>query len=277
MLCRPKGGTPMLRSLVLGLTASLALAGPSPAQTPAPTAPSAPAASLTVDEIVAKNIQARGGLDKLKAVKSVRMTGHMTIGPGTEAPMVIEVKRPDKLRLDVTAQGMTLTQAYDGKNGWQINPFAGNKNAEPMSADELKEAAEQADMDGPLVDWKAKGHKVELVGKEKVEGTDVYKLRVTLKDGNVHYLYLDADSYLDIKAEAKRTVRGTEVETEQTIGDYKDVGGLMIPHSFEAGAKGRPEKQKITVEKIEVDVPIDDSRFAMPAKKDEPAPKKAGR
>jgi hypothetical protein len=273
----------MLRSLVLGLTASLALAGPSPAQTPAasPAQTSAPAAAkttaLTVDEIVAKNIQARGGVDKLKAVKTMRMTGHMTIGPGTEAPMMIEVKRPDKLRLDVTAQGMTLSQAYDGKSGWQINPFAGNKNAEPMSADELKEAAEQADMDGPLVDWKAKGHKVELVGKDKVEGTDVYKLKVTLKDGNVHYLYLDADSFLDIKNEAKRNVRGTEIETEQTIGDYKGVGGMMVPHSFEGGAKGRPEKQKITVEKIEVDIPIDDARFAMPQKKDEPAPKKPGR
>jgi hypothetical protein len=254
----------MLRSLVLGLTASLALAGPSPAQTPSP----------TVDDIIAKNIKARGGLEKLKAVKTMRMTGHMSVGPGTEAPMVIEVKRPDKLRLDITVQGMTLTQAYDGKVGWQINPFGGSKNAEPMSAEELKEAAEQADMDGPLVDWKAKGHKVELVGKEKVEGTDVYKLKVTLKNGNVRYFFIDADSYLDIKGEAKRSVRGTEVETEQTIGDYKEVGGLLIPHSFEGGAKGKPEKQKITVEKIELDVPVEDARFAMPAKKDEPALKK---
>ncbi|HEY3173643.1 MAG TPA: hypothetical protein VGK86_13830 [Thermoanaerobaculia bacterium] len=260
----------MLRSLVLGLTASLALTGPSPAQTPAQTP------ALTVDDIVAKNIQARGGLEKLKAVKSIRLTGHMTVGPGTEAPMLIEMKRPDKLRLDVTIQGMTLTQAYDGKSGWQLNPFGGSKNPEPMSAEEMKDAAEQADMDGPLVDWKAKGHKVELVGKEKVEGTDVYKLKVTLKDGNVHYAFLDADSYLNIKGEAKRSVRGTEVETEQTIGDYKDVGGLMIPHSFEGGAKGKPEKQKITVEKIELDVPIEDARFSMPAKKDEPAVKKPG-
>ena len=262
----------MLRSLVLGLTASLALAGPSPAQTPAPA--TAPAPAQNVDDIIAKNIKARGGLEKLKAVKSVRMTGHMSVGPGTEAPMVIEMKRPDKLRLDITVQGMTLTQAYDGKTGWQINPFAGSKNAEAMSAEELKEAAEQADMDGPLVDWKAKGHKVELVGREKVEGTDVYKLKVTLRNGNVQFMFLDADSYLDIKGEAKRSVRGTEVESEQTIGDYKEVGGLMIPHSFEGGAKGKPEKQKITVEKIELDVPIEDARFAMPAKKDEPAVKK---
>jgi hypothetical protein len=101
-------------------------------------------------------------------------------------------------------------------------------------------------------------------------------LKVTLKDGNVQYVFLDADSYLDIKGEAKRSVRGTEVETEQAIGDYKEVGGLLIPHSFEGGVKGKPEKQKITVEKIELDAPIEDARFAMPAKKDEPAVKKSG-
>jgi hypothetical protein len=250
----------MLRTFARGLLAVVALA--------------APLAAQTVDEIVAKNTEARGGLAKLKAVKSVKMTGRMTVGPGMEAPVVMEMKRPDKLRLDITVQGMTLSQAYDGKQGWQINPFGGGKNAEPMSPEDLKIAEEQADMDGPLVDWKAKGHKVELIGKEKVEGTDAYKLKVTLKNGNMRYMYLDADSYLDIKGEEKRTVRGTERETEQTIGDYKEVGGLMIPHSFESSAKGRPEKQKITIEKIEIDAPIEESRFAMPAKKDEPAEKK---
>ncbi len=250
----------MIRSLVLGLTAGLALGGPLPAQ--------------TVDEIVAKNTQARGGLEKLKAVKTMKMTGRITVGPGSEAPVVMEMKRPNKVRLDITLQGMTLSQAYDGKQGWQLNPFGGGKNAEPMSPEDLKNAEEQADMDGPLVDWKAKGHKVELVGKEKVEGTDAYKLKATLKNGNIRYIYLDADSYLDIRGEEKRTVRGTERETEQTIGDYKEVGSLLLPHSFESGAKGRPEKQKITIEKIELDLPIDDGRFAMPAKKDEPAEKK---
>lgn len=251
----------MFRSLVLGLTASLALAVSAPAQ--------------TVDEIVAKNIAARGGLEKIKAVQSMRMSGKTTIGPGGEAPMTIELKRPHKARLDVTVQGMTLTQAYDGKNGWQINPFGGGHNAEPMSPEDLKDAEEQADLDGPLVDWKDKGHKVELVGKDKVEGTDAFKLKVTLKNGNVQYIYLDADSYLDIKTEEKRTIRGTEMETEQTIGDYKEVAGLMIPHSLETGAKGHPEKQKITIEKVETNIPIDDSRFEMP-KSEEPGEKKSG-
>jgi outer membrane lipoprotein-sorting protein len=250
----------MFRRAALALIACLAFAASLSAQ--------------TIDDIVAKNIAARGGLEKLKAVKSMKITGKTTIGPGMEAPLVIETKRPNKVRLDIVVQGMTLSQAYDGKQGWLLNPFGGGQNAEPMSPEDLRDAEEQADMDGPLVDWKAKGHKVELVGKEKVEGTDTYKIKVQLKNGNTRYFYLDANSYLDIKTEGKRTVRGTERESEQSIGDYRDVRGLMIPHSMEGGIKGQPQKQKITIEKIELDVPIDDSRFAMPAKKDEPAEKK---
>jgi outer membrane lipoprotein-sorting protein len=232
----------------------------------------APASAQTLDEIIARNIEARGGMEKIKAVKTMRMTGRITVGPGMEAPAVIEAKRPQMTRLDITFQGMTLTQAFDGKVGWAINPFQGNPNPEVMSADDAKDAEEQADMDGSLVDWKAKGHTVELVGKEKIEGTDAYRLKITLKGGDVRYTFIDADSWLEIRGEAKRTVRGTEMETEQTIGDYKEVGGLIIPHSFEGGPKGSPMRQKITIEKVELDVPIDDARFAMPAKKDAPAP-----
>lgn len=231
-----------------------------------------PASAQTLDEIVAKNIEARGGLDKIKAVKTMRMTGKMTIGPGMEAPAVIEIKRPQMTRLEISFQGMTLVQAFDGKNGWAINPFQGNPNPEPMSPDDAKDAEEQADIDGSLVDWKAKGHTVVLVGKEKVEGTDAFKLQITLKNGDVRYTFIDADSWLEIKGEAKRNIRGTEMETEQTIGDYKEVGGLLMPHSMEGGPKGSPMRQKITIDKIELDVAIDDARFAMPAKKDAPAP-----
>ena len=105
----------------------------------------------------------------------------------------------------------------------------------------------------------------ELVGKEKLEGSDAYKLKVTLKNGTVNYTYLDADSYLTVKEESKRTIRGSEVEVESSIGDYKDVQGLMIPHSIENGTKGRPEKQNITIEKVDVNPELDDARFKMPA------------
>src|SRR4029077_16438646 len=137
--------------------------------------------------------------------------GKMTLGPGIEAPVTLELKKPSSVRLEITFQGNTGVQAYDGKTGWGISPMAAKKDPEPMSADDLKDMDEQADMDGPLVDYKAKGHTVVLMGKEKVEGSDAYKLKLTLKTGDIRTIYIDVDSYLELKTEAKRTVRGSEV------------------------------------------------------------------
>ena len=226
----------------------------------------APAArAQTVDELLAKHYQAQGGLEKMLKVQSWRMTGKMSVGPGMEAPFVMEKKRPGKMRLEFTFSGMTGIQAFDGKTGWAVMPFMGKKDPEPMPEEQLKEMSDQADFDGPLVDWKAKGHTVELVGKESVEGADAYKVKLTKKDGREEFYYLDADSYLIIKEEAKRTMRGTEIEGESSLGDYKDVNGLMVPYSITSGMKGNPQKQTLSMDKIEVDVAIDDSRFAMPA------------
>jgi outer membrane lipoprotein-sorting protein len=242
----------MLRKFVMGL---LALTLPAVAVT-----------AQTVDELIAKNVEARGGLDKLKSVKSMRVSGKMTMGPGMEAPVILELKRPNRVRMELTFQGMTGVQAWDGQNGWVITPFGGKTDPEPMSPDDAKEAEEQADLDGPLVDYKSKGHSVEFVGKEKLEGSDVYKLKVTLKNGTVNHTYLDADSYLTIREESKRTMRGSEVEVESTIGDYKDVGGgLLLPHSIENATKGQPQKQNIIIEKVELNPALDDARFKMPA------------
>ena len=227
----------------------------------------APAASQTVDDIVAKNVAAKGGMDKIKAVQTVRMTGKMTLGPGIEAPVVLELKRPNMMRMDVTVQGMVGSQAYDGAAGWMLMPFAGSPVPQQMSAEDAAMAAEQADMDGPLIDYKAKGNKVELLGKEKVEGADAYKLRITLKNGTVRNIYIDAEHFLEIKDESKRMVRGSEVETETIVGDYKEVGGMMFPHSVDSGQKGNAQRQKLVVEKIELNVPLDPARFKMPEKK----------
>jgi outer membrane lipoprotein-sorting protein len=224
-----------------------------------------PAVAQTVDELVAKNLQARGGADKIKAVKSTRTTGKMVMGQGMEAPFVISEKRPNQTRMEFTFQGMTGVQAYDGKNGWTLMPFMGKKEPEAVPEEENKLMEEQADMDGPLVDYKAKGHKVELVGKEQVEGADAYKLKLTMKNGKTRTIYLDADSYLEIKMEAKRTVRGAEVDGETTYGDYKEESGLMVPHTIETGVKGAPQKQKLILEKFEMNMALDDSLFAMPA------------
>jgi outer membrane lipoprotein-sorting protein len=224
----------------------------------------APAAAQTVDEIIAKHAEALGGLEKIRAVKTVRMTGKMTLGPGIEAPIVIDLKRPKAMRLDITLQGMVGTQAYDGTKGWTLMPFSGSTVPQQMAADEVKMAEEQADIDGPLVDYKAKGNTVELQGKETIEGSDAYKLKVTLKNGDVRTIYIDTEHFLQIKDEARRTIRGSEVDTETILGDYKEVGGMMFPHSIDSGQKGSPQRQKLAVEKIELNVPIDDARFKMP-------------
>ena len=223
-----------------------------------------PAAAQTVDEIIAKNIAAKGGMDKLKAVKTVRMTGRMTVGPGIEAPVVMELQRPNTMRMDITVQGMTLSQGFDGTKAWILNPLQGSKVPQEMSAEEKSMVEEQADIDGPLMDYKAKGHKAELLGKEKVEGSDAYKLKLTLKNGVIRTFYIDAEHFLEIKEESKRTIRGTETESETIYGDYKDVDGLMLPHSIDGGQKGSPQRQKLVVEKVEVNPKLDPSRFKMP-------------
>ena len=219
----------------------------------------------TVDEILAKHYEACGGLTKMKAVNSMRVAGTITVGPGMEAPFTMERKRPGMRRMEFTIQGMTGIQAFDGAKTWSVMPFMGKKDPEVGSDEDNKNALDDADFDGALVDYKTKGHTIELVGKEAVEGADAFKLKVTKKNGNIEYDYLDAETYLLVKTEGKIKRRGTEMEGETTFSDYKDVDGLMQPFSMEVGAKEMPQKQKMTFSKIELNVPLDDARFAVPA------------
>ena len=226
-----------------------------------------PASAQTVDEIIAKNNDAKGGLAKQKAVQSIRMTGRATVGPGIEAPIVFELKRPKSLRIDITVQGMTITQAYDGTAGWMLNPLSGRTDPEALPPDSTRVMEEQADMDGPLIDYQAKGNSIELQGKEKVEGTDCHKLKVTLKNGDVRTIYIDAESNLEIKVEGRTMVRGTEQLSDTLLGDWKEVGGILMAHSIDTGQPGAQARQKFTIEKVELNVPLDGARFAMPVKK----------
>ncbi len=218
----------------------------------------------TVDEILAKHYEAMGGLAKLKALNTMRLTGTMGIGPGMEAPLVMEKKRPDKQRFEFQVQGMTGIQAFDGEKGWSVMPFMGKKDPEALSDEDNKNQKDDADFDGSLVDWKEKGNTLELAGKEPVEGADAYKIKVTKKNGNIETMYLDAETYLLVKTEGKVKRRGTEIEGESLFSDYKDVDGYMMPYSVEQGAKGMDRRQKMTFTKIELNVALDDSRFTMP-------------
>jgi outer membrane lipoprotein-sorting protein len=256
----------MTRKAFPCLFALLLVAGLAP-MVPQPLAAQAQAAAPTVDELVEKNIQAKGGREKLKALQSVRMTGKMTMGgQGMEGGIVIETRRPDKMRSDVTIQGMTVSQAYDGKSGWKVVPFTGKMDAEPMTDEELKQARRQASgMDG-LMGYKERGETLEYLGKSDLEGTPVHKLKWTRKDGDSSVLYLDAEHFLEIRADSKAMIQGQELESSATLGDYKEVGGLLFPHSMQISMPGGMGGMTMTFDKIEVNPDLPDSRFAMPAK-----------
>ncbi|MEK6323729.1 MAG: outer membrane lipoprotein-sorting protein [Acidobacteriota bacterium] len=222
------------------------------------------ASAQTVDELIKKNIDAKGGVQKLKAIKSIKATAKITQG-GIEIPIILQQKRPNMARMDMTFQGKSLVHAYDGTTGWKIDPFQGSSEPEKIAGDELKELQEQSDIDGSLVDYKDKGHTVELIGKEDMEGTPVYKLKLTLKNGDVRNIYLDAENYLELKVNAKRKTPGGEIEVDQYMGNFKPVNGILFAFSIESKVKGQTVNQ-VTIDKIETDVAIDDSIFKMPAK-----------
>lgn len=246
-----------MRKLLLALACVAALAAPASAQ--------------TAEEIVEKFIKTVGGMEKIQAVKSLRRVGKFSGGGGFEAVLVEENRRPNLVRQEFVIQGMTGVTAYDGKAGWKIEPWNGKKDAEALSEEEMKGIVEDSDLDGPLVNYRAKGVKVEYVGTDEVEGTDAYKLKVTLASGDVRFYYMDTDYFVPIKIDTKRMVRGAEREYETILGDYKEVGGWYLPFSVESGVKGSPNRQKVTYEKIEANVPLDDSRFARPAAVTPPA------
>jgi hypothetical protein len=236
-----------------------------------------PVSAQTAEEIIAKYIKTIGGSEKIEAIKTLRRTGKFTGGGGFEAVVIQENKRPEMRRQEFTIQGMTGVNAYDGKTGWKIEPWQGKKDAEPLGEDELKGMQENADFDGPLVKYQEKGNKVEFVGAEPVEGTDAFKLKVTLKNGDVRYYFMDTDYYVPIKIESKVMVRGAEREFETSLGDYKEVAGVYLPHSIESGVKGSPNKSQITFEKIEANLALDDSRFKQPTGPAKPARSEGGK
>lgn len=236
-----------------------------------------PLSAQTADEIIAKYVKTIGGMDRIESIKSVRRTGKFTGGGGFQAGVVQENRRPNAVREEFTIQGMTGINAYDGKTGWKIEPWEGKKDPEPLGEDEFKEIVQDSDFDGPIVHYADKGNKVEYLGTEPVEGTDAYKLRVTLADGDVFTYYMDSDYFVPIKIERKRFVRGAERESEVILGDYKEVAGVYFPFSFEAGPKGSSERSKVTWSKIEANVPLDDSRFVRPGAGGKPPEEREGK
>jgi hypothetical protein len=221
--------------------------------------------SQTAEELVNKNIQAKGGIEKIKAIKSFRITGKLNGGGGFTAATSQENQRPNLVRETFSLQGMTAVTAYDGTTGWQIQPFGGHKDPELMGEDDLRDLLLDADFDGPLVDYQEKGNTVEYMGHDVVDGDDALRLKVTQKNGDIIYYFLDPDTYLEIRKEVQEFIRGAMRESVYEMGSYKSVAGVMYPHSISQGSKANPAAQTTTIEKIEVNVNLENSEFAVPA------------
>ena len=229
------------------------------------------ASAQTADELVAKNLQAKGGVDKIKAIHSLRMTGRMDQG-GFKVDIGQEAKTPDMLRESFTFQGMVGVEAYDGSVPWRVSPFEGRKDPEMMGEDDSRELIEDADFYGPLVDYQQKGNKVEYLGHDTVDGDDALRLKVTLKNGDIVYYLLDPDTFLEIRTERQTFIRGAIRESVQELGSYKQVNGVYFPFSVDSGPKSNPNaRARVTFEKIEANVDLPDSLFKMPAMPASPA------
>ena len=256
-------------------------------------------AKLTAAQVVEKNVAARGGLTAWRAVHSLKWSGKLDAGAGDsiersrrfsqnqgrlansrmdpsalpkpeenkqiELPFKYEMKRPRKSRMEIEFAGKTAVQIYDGANGWKLRPYLNRNDVEPFTPDELKAEADKADLDGYLVDYTAKGTKVELDGMEKVEGHDAYKLKVTPKAGRVQYVWVDAQSFLDVKVSGSpRRMDGKMHNVAIYQRDFKNVQGLMIPYVLETAVEGYRDTHKVTIESIEVNPKLEDALFTKP-------------
>ena len=230
----------------------------------------------TVDELIAKNIEAKGGPIALNNLQTLRTTGKVLvpIQGQIELTYLQTKKRPDEVRTEASLQGMTQIEAYDGKDGWKVFPFFGRKDPERMSADDVKALVEDTEMGGPLADWKAKGSTVEYLGTEDVDGTSAYKLKVVRKNGDVSFVYLDPDHFLEIRIVTQRVRHGAHEEVEVDLGDYEKAADVFVPTSIEVGRKGAPDKQTVVVDKVEANVPVDDAIFHFPGQINVPEPKR---
>jgi hypothetical protein len=254
--------------------------------------------SLTAAQIVEKHVAARGGLAAWRAVQTLSLTGKMDAGAGSadatralaiarrghggkvpvakpgetasaeqqvQLPFVLEMKRPGKSRVEIEFAGKTAVQVFDGTQGWKKRPFLNRDDYEPFTAEETKSEQGKAELDGPLVDYAAKGTKVELVAVEPVDGHDAYKLKVTTKSGKEQHVWIDSRSFLDVKVEGvPRRMDGRMRNVYVYQRDFRSVQGLMIPFTLETAVDGSPGTHKMLIEKAAVNPKLDDSRFVKP-------------
>lgn len=215
------------------------------------------------DELVAKHLAARGGAARIRAVRSQLAVGRVTT-PHGEHPLRLEWRRPDAVRIEVTMQGMPMIQAFDGATGWLVVPMLGSTLPQLASEEDVARLRRAADFDGPLLDAAAKGHRVELLGRGSFEGTPVDRLRVTRADGEVVELDLDAETHLLLRESGVSRLQGFEARYAVTYGAFREVAGLTIPFERVRTTEGVTVPQVTTFASVELDIELDDGRFAMP-------------
>jgi len=273
-------------------------------------AAAAPApAKLSAAEVITKNVAARGGLQAWRAVQTMSLSGKTGAGGNQRAtlqvptqgqitavtrkteqsplpsrrveevylPFLMELARPHKMRFELQFAGQTALQVYDGVNGWKLRPYLNRLEVETYTADEMKVASIQSELDGPLVDYAAKGTRVESDGIEKVEGRDTYKLKLTLKSGEVTHVWVDAQTFLETKIEGQpRRLDGVYHPVEVYYRDYRNVNGLEIPFVLETrvipvtktalGLRDTPvPPERTLIEKVVINPGFDAGLFSKPA------------
>jgi hypothetical protein len=236
----------------------------------------APLAAQSLDELLDRHFAAIGGRERIRAVRTLKLAGRQ-VGGGQEVPLTIYWQRPDRIRAEFALRGVTGIQAFDGDEAWMVMPMAGREQPGPMSEDERKDIVDQADLlEGPLFDWQEKGHRVELLGPARVGEAEAWRIRVDKRNGDRMLVYLDAATMLDVRHESTRVRGGRELETESTLGDYREVGGLRIAHAVESRRKGMPQVISFVVDEAQVDLRIDPAIFERPRARDGAPPPAAG-
>jgi hypothetical protein len=220
----------------------------------------------TADSLLTRHVEALGGQQAIAGLNSVQFEGELRF-PGDFKLTYKEVRAREKQasRTEAALQGLTLTQAYDGTNGWRINPFQGRKDAETMSADEARSAADSGSILGALVNAKAEGSTVTYLGREDFDGTDTHKVKVVQKDGDEFVYLLEPETMLAIKMTETRRIRGAQQVTEYELGDYEKVAGVYFPMSIESWQDGQSnQRQRVSIAKAEANVPVTPALFAQP-------------
>lgn len=226
-----------------------------------------PKSKLTAAQIVARNVKARGGNRAWKLVQTLTLTGKLEGGgkKNSKLSFSMRLKRPHKSRLEITFQNKKAVQVYDGKHGWKVRPFLGRNDAEPFSPSEAKAASEWQELDGPLIAHVRKGIKVSVEGMDKVEKHDAYKLKLTMKDGEIRHLWVDAKTFLELKIDGQpRKMNGKLHHVAVYYRDYHSEHGLTVPHVFETAVDGVKQSYKMHIDTVSVNQKLDDKLFEKP-------------